>query len=72
MDAFFFVQFLRMMTKIFLPIFVISWAVLMPIHAVGTTAGLSGLDQFTFGNIAISQKNRYAAHIILVYVFTGK
>lgn len=72
MDAFFFVRFLRMMARIFLPIWIISWAVLLPITGVGKTNELVGLDQFTFGNIAPSQQPRYAAHIILIYFFTGQ
>jgi calcium permeable stress-gated cation channel len=70
MDAFFFVQFLRMMARIFLPIWIISWAVLMPVTDAGKTNGLTGLDQFTFGNVSTDQQARYAAHIILVYGFT--
>lgn len=69
MDAYFFVRFLRMMTRIFIPIWLVSWAVLLPIHAAGRTNGLNGLDQFTYGNIA--QPERYSAHIILIYFFTG-
>lgn len=69
MDAYFFVRFLRMMTRIFIPIWCISWAVLLPIHAAGRTNRLKGLDQFTYGNVA--QPERYSAHIILIYFFTG-
>jgi len=69
LDAYFFVRFLRMMTKIFIPVWFVSWAVLLPIHAAGKTKGLKGLDQFTYGNVA--QHQRYAAHIILIYSFTG-
>jgi hypothetical protein len=69
MDAYFFVRFLRMMTRIFIPIWLVSWAVLLPIHAAGRTNGLEGLDQFTYGNVA--QHERYSAHIILIYFFTG-
>ena len=69
MDAYFFVRFLHMMTRIFIPIWLVSWAVLLPIHAAGRTNGLKGLDQFTYGNIA--QPKRYSAHIILIYFFTG-
>jgi len=72
LDAYFFVRFLRMMVKIFLPIWIISWAVLLPTTSVGTgVSGHSGLDRFIFGNVANDQTERYAAHIILVYIFTG-
>ncbi|KAG6849367.1 hypothetical protein H0H93_009061 [Arthromyces matolae] len=71
LDAYFFVRFLRMMTKMFLPIWFFSWAVLMPIDAVNSRVGnADGLDKFTFGNIEPTLQKRYAAHIILVYFFT--
>jgi len=60
---------LRMMMKVFIPVWLVSCAVLLPIHAAGRTNGLKGLDQFTYGNIAPPE--RYSAHIILVYFFTG-
>jgi hypothetical protein len=61
-----------MMARIFLPIWLVSWAVLMPIDSVNTRVGNNaGLDLFVFGNIAPNKQERYAAHIILVYLFTG-
>ncbi|KAF5369002.1 hypothetical protein D9758_003059 [Tetrapyrgos nigripes] len=72
LDAYFFVRFLRMMVKVFLPIWLISWAVLLPVTSVGTgVPGHSGLDKFIFGNVASSDSDRYAAHLILMYLFTG-
>ena len=70
MDAYFFVRYLRMMAKILLPIWLVSWAVLLPIHGVGTTRDKTGLDQFTFGNVATTQQARYAAHIVLLFAGT--
>ncbi|PPQ67349.1 hypothetical protein CVT24_011532, partial [Panaeolus cyanescens] len=71
LDAYFFVRFLRFMTLTLLPIWLVSWAVLLPITAVkSTVAGNSGLDRFTFGNVAPDKQKRYAAHLILVYFFT--
>jgi calcium permeable stress-gated cation channel len=73
MDAYFFVRFLRLMCKLFLPIWLISWAVLMPDTSVNTlVSGHSGLDIFVFGNVEKSKTDRYAAHIILVWIFTGE
>jgi hypothetical protein len=72
MDAYFFVRFLRMMVKVFLPIWLLSWAVLLPITSVKTRVGNNqGLDLFVFGNVENDKQKRYAAHIILVYLFTG-
>lgn len=71
LDAYFFVRFLRVMTFTFLPIWSISWAVLMTVDSVNTVSpGNSGLDIFTFGNIDGGNQVRYAAHLILVYIFT--
>ncbi|KAG6888105.1 hypothetical protein C0995_010670 [Termitomyces sp. Mi166 len=71
LDAYFFVRFLRMMTKILLPIWFFSWAILMPVDSVKTRVGnADGLDRFTFGNIEPTKQKRYAAHLILVYFFT--
>ncbi|KAF8656315.1 hypothetical protein AX16_002617 [Volvariella volvacea WC 439] len=71
MDAYFFVRFLRMMVKVFLPIWFISWAVLMPTDSVLTQVGDNeGLDLFTYGNIQPDKQRRYAAHLILLYGFT--
>ena len=71
LDAYFFVRFLRVMAITFTPIWIISWIVLLPTTSVGTIVGVNaGLDKFTFGNIAPSEQARYAAHIILVYIFT--
>ncbi|KIM46819.1 hypothetical protein M413DRAFT_16459 [Hebeloma cylindrosporum] len=70
LDAYFFVRFLRVMVFILLPIWLVSWAVLLPTTAVKTSTGLKGLDRFTFGNVATNDQSRYAAHLILVYGFT--
>ncbi|KAL5521544.1 PHM7_2 [Sanghuangporus sanghuang] len=71
MDAFFFVRFLRMMVKIFVPIWALSWAILLPVDSVKLGApSKDGLDQFTFGNITTNQQARYAAHLILAWLFT--
>ncbi|KAI0350828.1 DUF221-domain-containing protein [Trametes cingulata] len=70
MDAYFFVRFLRMMVRILVPIWLISWIVLLPITSVHSSSGLTGLDRFTFGNVPKNQQSRYAAHLILTWIFT--
>ncbi|KAF9477955.1 DUF221-domain-containing protein [Pholiota conissans] len=71
LDAYFFVRFLRVMAIVFVPIWFISWIILLPATSVRTSVpGLSGLDRFTFGNVAQDKQARYAAHLILVYGFT--
>ncbi|EJD05444.1 DUF221-domain-containing protein [Fomitiporia mediterranea MF3/22] len=70
MDAYFFVRYLRMIVKILLPIWIISWIVLLPVTSVNNSNGKTGLDRFTFGNIGTDAQDRYAAHIILTWFFT--
>lgn len=70
-DAYFFVRFLRVMIRVLVPIWIISWAVLLPVTSVNNSVpGNTGLSRFTFGNIAPDQKDRYAAFIILVWFST--
>ncbi|KAF4583356.1 hypothetical protein EYR38_002106 [Pleurotus pulmonarius] len=72
LDAYFYVRFLRMMVKILLPIWFLSWAVLLPVTSVDTNVeGNEGLNRFIFGNVATNKQERYAAHIIMVFLFTG-
>ena len=62
-----------MIVKIIVPIWLISWVVLLPVTSVGTSVpGRTGLDRFTFGNVAPNDSSRYAAHLVLAYLFTGK
>ncbi|KIY47384.1 DUF221-domain-containing protein, partial [Fistulina hepatica ATCC 64428] len=71
MDAYFFLRYLRMMTVIFFPIWIISWIILLPVTAAGESeAGTDGLDRLDFGNVQPNKQLRYIAHIILVYLFT--
>ncbi|KAI5829710.1 DUF221-domain-containing protein [Schizophyllum commune Tattone D] len=68
LDAYLFVRFLRMLTRIFAPIWIISWLVLLPLDAVGGSG--DGLERFTFGNVSRQNTSRYWAHLILAWVFT--
>ncbi|KAG8707764.1 hypothetical protein FRC08_000309 [Ceratobasidium sp. 394] len=70
MDAYFFVRYLRMMVWIFLPIWLISWAVLLPVDSAGLN-NKDGLDQFTFGNIPQDRQVRYAAHLLLAWLLAA-
>ncbi|KAJ6488018.1 hypothetical protein C8R45DRAFT_902598 [Mycena sanguinolenta] len=71
-DAYFFVRFLLMMARVFLPMWIISWAVLLPLTSVGTSVNPpgTGLDRFIMGNISPAQQTRTWAHLALVWVFT--
>lgn len=71
LDAYFFVRFLRVMTITLIPIWLISWIILLPATSVNSSVdGLNGLDIFTFGNVESSKRIRYVAHLICVYGFT--
>jgi hypothetical protein len=46
LDTYFFLRFLRMMVRVFLPIWLLSWAVLLPVTSVNShVPGISGLDR---------------------------
>ncbi len=69
-DPYVFVRFLIMMSKAMVPIWLLSWAILLPVDAAGSNVvGKSGLDRLTFGNVAKNKQSRYWAHLILDYVF---
>lgn len=70
MDAYFFVRFLRMMVIFFLPVWLLSWALFLPLYGAGATNGKDGLDRFTFGNVAPTQQARYAGTIIFMFLLT--
>lgn len=71
-DPYVFVRFLRLMVKAFLPIWLVSWVVLLPVDSVGShIPGREGLDRFTFGNVAPQLQERYWAHLIMAWVFNA-
>ncbi|EJC99291.1 DUF221-domain-containing protein [Fomitiporia mediterranea MF3/22] len=70
MDCYMFARFLRMMVQLFIPIWVISWAVLLPVDSVNSGSNRSGLERFTFGNVGKTKQERYWAHLSLAWVFT--
>ncbi|KAI0035439.1 hypothetical protein K488DRAFT_76589 [Vararia minispora EC-137] len=69
LDAYFFVRFLRMMIRVLLPIWLLSWIVLLPATSVKNNNS-DGLSNFTFGNISPTEQARYWAHLVLAWVFT--
>jgi len=60
------------MAIVLLPIWFLSWIILIPLNVVKTETDppLEGLDRYTFGNIARDKQIRYVGHLILVYIFT--
>ncbi len=63
-----------MMVRVMLPIWLLSWAVLIPLTAIDTEVpGHSGLDKLILGSIATNRQPRYAAgHLLLAWLFTSK
>ena len=64
-----------MMVRVMLPIWLISWTVLLPLMSIDTNViGFSkGLFKFTFGNInATHNRDRYIAVLVLTWIFTSK
>ncbi|KAM0787652.1 hypothetical protein ACM66B_003716 [Microbotryomycetes sp. NB124-2] len=70
LDAYVFVRFLWLMCEMFLPFWVISWIILLPVNAANSNGDNQGLNMFTFGNVGETEQPRYAAHLILVWLFT--
>ncbi|KKZ68051.1 hypothetical protein EMCG_06262 [[Emmonsia] crescens] len=80
LDAYFFLRYLRMLLKIFVPLSFIILPVLIPLNKIGgkdtravsnmdsTRYNVSGLDQLAWGNIAPEHTNRYWAHLVLAII----
>ncbi|KAJ5628700.1 hypothetical protein N7490_010928 [Penicillium lividum] len=77
LDAYFFLRYLRMLLKIFLPLAFVLLPILIPINRVGGkgttyengTSGerwdVTGLDQLAWGNIKPGHTHRYWAHLVM-------
>lgn len=77
LDAYFFLRYLRMLLKIFVPLGLFILPILIPLNKVGgrdynlmsntnnTRWNVSGLDQLAWGNITPEHTSRYWAHLVL-------
>jgi hypothetical protein len=82
LDCYFFVRFLRVMARIMLPIWLLSWAVLLPLTYANMGVprrpgpkGLSsftGLDKFMISSITPDEHGRYIGHVLLTWIFTSR
>ncbi|PGH12545.1 hypothetical protein AJ80_06706 [Polytolypa hystricis UAMH7299] len=81
LDAYFFLRYLRMLIKIFLPLSLVVLPVLLPLNKVGgkdtnvvrgqgneTRYNVTGLDQLAWGNVTPENTHRYWAHLVLAVV----
>lgn len=74
LDAYFFARYLYVHAFFFLSSFFVLAIILFPIYTVdgkGEDNGKKGLDILTFGNISPRHSSRYAAPLVLAYVFIG-
>lgn len=69
MDGYLFLRFLRVLCSIFFIGCLITWPVLLPIHATGG-AGNTQLDALSFSNV--KNKNSYYAHAVMACVLFSK
>ncbi|KAL4400225.1 phosphate metabolism protein 7 [Malassezia pachydermatis] len=71
LDAYTFIMFLTLMIRIFVPIWIISWIVLMPLYAANVPNHGTGFFLFTFSNVintSKQQQKRSAGVLILHYI----
>ena len=60
------------MVRVMLPIWLISWAVLLPLTSIDTDFS-DGLYKFTFANIDPNfNRKRYIVLLVLIWIFTSK
>ncbi|KAF2089789.1 DUF221-domain-containing protein [Saccharata proteae CBS 121410] len=69
LDAYFFVRYLVLLLKIFVPMACVVLPVLLPINAAGINEpGATGLDVLGWTNIGTNKTNRFIAHLIMALV----
>jgi hypothetical protein len=69
LDAFLFLRFLKMLIIISLVGCVLTWPILLPLHATGG-GGLTELDRVAFGNLV--SPRRYYVHALLACIYFGE
>lgn len=66
LDAYFFLRYLRMLLKLFLPIALIVLPILLPLNRYSGNGSTSGLDELSISNVAPRHvRNRLWAHLLL-------
>ena len=72
LDAYMFIEYLEMMLWVFVPMFVLSWIVLMPTYGAKTTGEGTGFNRFVSSKIGNTpqQQKRYVAPLLLQWIFT--
>ncbi|TIA90534.1 hypothetical protein E3P99_01490 [Wallemia hederae] len=70
LDSFMFIRFLRLIIKMFVPMWIVSWVILFPVDSANSDGGQTGLNMFTYGNVSTSNHPRYSAHLLISWIFT--
>jgi hypothetical protein len=67
-DAYFFLRYIKFLVILLLPYWLISWPILMVVHALAPNQGLTGLDHFSYGNVGTAHNIRHIADLVVVLV----
>lgn len=72
LDAYMFVEYLEMMLWVFVPTFLLSWIVLMPVYGAGTSGEGSGFNRFILSRVGktAQEQKRLAAPLLIQWIFT--
>lgn len=65
LDAYFFLRYLRMLLKIFIPSAILVLPILIPINSRGINTDVKGLDKYGWQNYDRAHVGRFWAHLIL-------
>lgn len=65
LDAYFFLRFLRMLLKIFIPLAAIILPILLPINQLSGDGTVKGVDQLGWQNISRAHTHRLWAHLVM-------
>jgi len=81
LDAYFFLRYLRMLLKIFIPLGILILPVLLPLNRVGgkgttlkndtdssSSWDVHGFDQLAWGNVKPEHTSRYWAHLVMAVI----
>ncbi|TID18836.1 DUF221-domain-containing protein [Venturia nashicola] len=65
LDAYFFLRYLRMLLKIFIPSAILILPILIPINSRGNNSDVKGLDKYGWQNYDRARTDRFWAHLLL-------
>lgn len=68
LDAYFFLRYLRMLLKMFIPMAAVIIPILLPINQLSGDGTVSGVDQLGWQNVSDAHTHRLWAHLILALI----